>query len=143
MNWILLSPPPLSSDPDNPPKFGTCTSPNRVKWDVLKCKIRQFSMKYSIRAALDRKRTGMNLESKVETLREVLLSNCDESAKHEYEQSKGQLKILYDHIKEGIILPSKAMVREKESQIDISSNLKRIVKVKFIFVKITDGRKKY
>ena len=25
MNWILLSPPPLSSDPENPPKFGTCT----------------------------------------------------------------------------------------------------------------------
>ena len=25
MTWILLSPPPLSSDPDNPPKFGTCT----------------------------------------------------------------------------------------------------------------------
>ena len=25
MNWILLSPSPLSSDPDNPPKFGTCT----------------------------------------------------------------------------------------------------------------------
>ena len=26
MNWILLSPPPLSSDPDNPPpKFGTCS----------------------------------------------------------------------------------------------------------------------
>ena len=24
MNWILLSPPPLSSDPDNPPKLGTC-----------------------------------------------------------------------------------------------------------------------
>ena len=26
MNWILLSSPPLSSDPDNPPKFGTCTN---------------------------------------------------------------------------------------------------------------------
>ena len=26
MNWILLSPPPLSSDPDNPSKFGTCTN---------------------------------------------------------------------------------------------------------------------
>ena len=25
MNWILLSPPPLSSDPDNPPKIGTYT----------------------------------------------------------------------------------------------------------------------
>ena len=25
-NWILLSPPSLSSDPDNPPKFGTCTT---------------------------------------------------------------------------------------------------------------------
>ena len=25
MNWILLSPPPLSSDPDTPSKFGTCT----------------------------------------------------------------------------------------------------------------------
>ena len=24
VNWILLSPPPLSYDPDNPPKFGTC-----------------------------------------------------------------------------------------------------------------------
>ena len=28
MIWILLSPPPLSSDPDNPPKFGTCTNIN-------------------------------------------------------------------------------------------------------------------
>ena len=27
MNWILLSPPPLSSDPDNPPECGTCTYP--------------------------------------------------------------------------------------------------------------------
>ena len=26
MNWILLSPPPLSSEPDNPPKFGMCTN---------------------------------------------------------------------------------------------------------------------
>ena len=26
MNWILLSSPPLSSDPDNPPKIGMCTS---------------------------------------------------------------------------------------------------------------------
>ena len=25
MNWILLSPPPLSSDPATPPKIGTCT----------------------------------------------------------------------------------------------------------------------
>ena len=25
MNWILLSLPPLSSDPDKPPKFGKCT----------------------------------------------------------------------------------------------------------------------
>ena len=31
MNWILLSPPPLSSDPDNPPKFGTCTVPKLIK----------------------------------------------------------------------------------------------------------------
>ena len=35
MNWILLSPPPLSSDPDNPPKFGTCTS-------LENCKITKF-----------------------------------------------------------------------------------------------------
>ena len=28
MNWILLAPPPLSSDLDNPPKFGTCT----IEW---------------------------------------------------------------------------------------------------------------
>ena len=27
MNWILLSAPPLSSNPDNPPEFGTCTNP--------------------------------------------------------------------------------------------------------------------
>ena len=32
-NWILLSPPPLSSDPDNPPKFGTCTYP--VYWMLI------------------------------------------------------------------------------------------------------------
>ena len=31
MNWILLSPPPLSSDPDNPSKFGTCTCQD--KWE--------------------------------------------------------------------------------------------------------------
>ena len=29
MNWILLSPPPLSSDPDTP-KFGMCTSLSQV-----------------------------------------------------------------------------------------------------------------
>ena len=29
MNWILLSPPPLSSDPNMPPKFETCTSGQR------------------------------------------------------------------------------------------------------------------
>ena len=28
MNWILLSPAPLSSEPDNPPKFGMCTNYN-------------------------------------------------------------------------------------------------------------------
>ena len=32
MNWILLSSPPLSSDPDNPPKFGTCTRPLSSIW---------------------------------------------------------------------------------------------------------------
>ena len=31
MNWILLSPPPLSSDPDNPPKFGMCTHIRSLK----------------------------------------------------------------------------------------------------------------
>ena len=30
MNWILLSPPLLSSDPDNPPNFGTCTNPESI-----------------------------------------------------------------------------------------------------------------
>ena len=40
MNWIVLSLPPLSSDPDNPPKFGTCTNkqgliPQRVKNQYL------------------------------------------------------------------------------------------------------------
>ena len=36
MNWILLSPPPLSSDPDTPSKFGTCT----------KCHLDSFSVCY-------------------------------------------------------------------------------------------------
>ena len=36
MNWILLSRPPLSSDPDNPPKFGTCTdvTVSHIKFDI-------------------------------------------------------------------------------------------------------------
>ena len=34
MNWILLSPPPLSSDPDNPPKIGTCTR-SQIKFVIL------------------------------------------------------------------------------------------------------------
>ena len=44
MNWILLSPPQLSSDPDNPPKFGTCTNNkavnelkvNFIYWKVIR-----------------------------------------------------------------------------------------------------------
>ena len=35
MNWILLSPPPLSSDPDTPPKFGTCTRSDTTLGNML------------------------------------------------------------------------------------------------------------
>ena len=45
MNWKLLSPPPLSSDPDNPPKFGTCTeaSPREViTWQVKPVDLRYY-----------------------------------------------------------------------------------------------------
>ena len=49
MNWILLSPPPLSSDPDNPPKFGTCTYLqvntgviNIINSNTAKCLVTQY-----------------------------------------------------------------------------------------------------
>ena len=46
MNWILLSPPPLSSDPDNPPKFGTCTGAFLLNYSLQKHeKMRQKSCK--------------------------------------------------------------------------------------------------
>ena len=55
MNWILLSPPPLSSDPDNPPKFGTCTLGvlsehsgfNHFPYSILNYENKLLDMKHS------------------------------------------------------------------------------------------------
>ena len=44
MNWILLSPPPLSSDPDNPPKFGTCTSGPKSIGNIFRIKFTNLAI---------------------------------------------------------------------------------------------------
>ena len=81
----------------------------RTRWDILKYRIRQYSMKYSKKAAERRRKQQLELESKVKELEAHVSAESGTQFMQDYEVAKFELEGIYNYITEGIILRSRAM----------------------------------
>ena len=79
----------------------------RVLWDLIKCRIRQVSVKYSKEKARERRARLVEAEQKVTQC--DLICNTDPSEKNIYnlETAKYEYELLYDYIVRGNIVRSK------------------------------------
>ena len=77
------------------------------RWEFLKYKMRQLSMKYSKEKAAERKSRRISLENSVKQLEIKISTNSNEELLEQYNKAKNELEALYDYITEGIILRSK------------------------------------
>ena len=78
----------------------------RMKWEILKYRIRQFSRSFSINAAGKRNRKWQELERKVTEIKFKICSSSSDYVLKEYHKAKAELKQIYDCVTEGIILRS-------------------------------------
>ena len=81
----------------------------RIRWDTLKYRIRQYSMKYSKTAAEHRRKRRLELESKVKELDAHVTAEPSTQFIQDYKAAKSELEGIYNYITEGIILRSRAM----------------------------------
>ena len=77
------------------------------RWEFLKYRMRQYSMKVAKQKAHDRKSKRLNLEKKVKCLELQISSKSSDELLQEYNKCKNDLDTIYDYITEGIILHSK------------------------------------
>ena len=77
------------------------------RWEFLKYRMRQYSMKVAKQKTRDGKGKMLNLEQKVKSLELKICSKSSEELLQEYNKSKNELDTIYDYITEGIILRSK------------------------------------
>ena len=84
----------------------------RTRWDILKYRIRQYSMKYSKTAAERRRKRRLELESKVKELEAHVTAESGAQFMQDYEAAKSELEGIYNYITEGNILRSRAMWHE-------------------------------
>ena len=77
------------------------------RWEFLKYKMRQISIKYSKEKAAERKSKRISLENSVKQLEIKISTNSNEELLEQYNKAKNELEALYDYITEGIILRSK------------------------------------
>ena len=109
----------------------------RMKWEVLKYRIRQFSRSYSINAAGKRNRKRQELERKVIEMESKICSSSSDYVLKEYHEAKAELEQIYDYITEGIILCSRSTWYEKRRKVyQILFNIGKAPKVKNICEKI-------
>ena len=81
----------------------------RIRWDILKYRIRQYSMKYSKTSAKRRRKRRLELESKVKELEAHVTAESSAQFMQDYEAAKSELEGIYNYITEGIILRSRVM----------------------------------
>ena len=79
----------------------------RVKWDLLKYKIRQFAKDYATRKEKEWKAKRVALKTKVRELESIISTNSNDLVIEEYHKCKAELEEIYNYITEGIILRSK------------------------------------
>ena len=80
----------------------------RIIWDILKYRIRKYSMKYSKTAAERRRKQRLVLDSKVKELETHVTAEFSTQFMQDYEAAKSELEGIYNYITEGIILRSRA-----------------------------------
>ena len=85
----------------------------RMKWEVLKYRIRQFSRSYSINAAGKRNHKRQELDRKVIEMESKICSSSSDYVLKEYHEAKAELEQIYDYITKGIILRSRSTWYEK------------------------------
>ena len=81
----------------------------RIKWHILKYRIRQYSMKYSKTTAEGRRKLRLELESKVKKLETHFTAESRTQFMQDYEAAESELEGIYSYITEGIIVRSRAM----------------------------------
>ena len=77
------------------------------RWEFLKYRMRQYSMKVAKQKAHDRKSKRLNLEKKVKCLELPISSKSSDELLQEYNKCKNDLDTIYDYITDRIILHSK------------------------------------
>ena len=68
----------------------------RMKWEILKYRIRQFSRSYSINAAGKRNCKRQDQERKVTEMQSKICSSSSEYVLKEYHEAKAELEQVYD-----------------------------------------------
>ena len=68
----------------------------RIRWDILKYRIRHYSMKYSKTAAERRRKRRLELESKVKELDANVTAESCTQFMQDYEAAKSELEGVYN-----------------------------------------------
>ena len=74
-----------------------------LKWEILKCEVRKFTIKYTKHVAKEKRQQRTNLENQLRKLEGKL----DEDNLSKYNSVKNGLDEIYDHIAEGTRIRSK------------------------------------
>ena len=77
-------------------------SNRQLKWELLKYKVRKFTIKYTRHVAKEKRQLRKNLENQLKKLEGKL----DEDNLSKYDSFKNELDEIYDHIAESIRIRS-------------------------------------
>ncbi len=96
-------------------EFKDVTDP-RVKWELMKYRIRQASMKYGKMKAQNMKKTERELEEKLKQLEEeqdTIVRDNEKELQEQIEEIKAKLEEIIDYKTQGLILRSRTNWHEK------------------------------
>ena len=79
-----------------------------VLWDLIKYRIRQFTMKYSKEIAFKRKQELLQIEASIKQAEETLISDPSASNLEALEKLKNNNDSHFDYIAKGVIVRSRA-----------------------------------
>ena len=77
---------------------------DQVKWELLKCEIRKFAIKFSKKLAQNYRKLQIDLETKIKNLEQNIIN---EDKFNEYKTTKDELEKFYYNIASGVKIRSK------------------------------------
>ena len=91
----------------------TFSEDSRVNWDFLKYKMKEFSRNYSVIKKRRNTAEKFELEAKLKNFSKLILSNCSEEVRKEYDKCQSKLESIYESIVNGAIIRSRINWYEK------------------------------